>query len=378
MNIHRCSKCIMPSTKPDMEFDKYGICSGCLAYQDRKNIDWKLRKEKFIEIIEKYKDKSSYDCIIPVSGGKDSHYQVLKCKEFGLNPLCVTATTDKLSEIGRYNIENIKKLGVDHIEVATDPIIRRKINKFTLETVGDISWAEHLTIFTIPFKISNYFKIPLIIWGENPQNENGGPIEKMSEIELNRSWLEEFGGLLGLRTSDLANLLNIKQKKLELYTFPDSDLLNKNKTFGIFLGQFFEWDGHKNAEIAKKHGFKIYDKELEGSIVNYENLDNAQMRIHDYFKFLKFGYDRVTDWCCWHIRRGRLGRNEAIEIDKRKSGKFPNEYLGHSLNEILNEIDCSMQEFLMICDNFTNKEIFKCDNSGKLIKDSDGSLIRIF
>lgn len=378
MIVKRCKICIMPSSKPDLEFNDSGICHGCLAYKNREKIDWNEKREKFIKIIEKYKNKNSHDCIIPVSGGKDSHYQVIKCLEYGLNPLCVTATTDKLSEIGRYNIENLKKLGVDHIEISTDPVIRRKINKFTLETIGDISWAEHLTIFTIPVKISCHFKIPLLIWGENPQNENGGPIEKENEIELNRSWLEEFGGLLGMRVSDVSEILKIDKKKLELYTYPDANLLKRNQTFGLFLGQFFEWDGHKNAEIAKKFGFKTYAKELEGSIVNYENLDNAQMRIHDYFKFLKFGYDRVTDWCCWHIRRKRLTREEGIKIDKQKSGKFPSEYLGYSINEILEEIDCSNEEFENICDNFTNKEIFKCDNSGKLIKEKDGSLIRNF
>ena len=158
MIVKRCKICIMPSSKPDLEFNDSGICHCCLDYKNREKIDRNEKREKFIKIIEKYKNKNSHDCIIPVSGGKDSHYQVIKCLEYGLNPLCVTATTDKLSEIGRYNIENLKKLGVDHIEISTDPVIRRKINKFTLETIGDISWAEHLTIFTIPVKISCHLK----------------------------------------------------------------------------------------------------------------------------------------------------------------------------------------------------------------------------
>ncbi len=153
MQIKRCKICIMPSTKPDLEFSKSGICQGCIAYNNRKKINWKEREQQFKSIIQQYKTASYYDCIIPVSGGKDSHYQVIKSLEYNLNPLCVTATTDKLSELGRYNIENLKKLGVDHIEVSTNPLVRRKINKFTLKTVGDISWPEHLTIFTIPFKI---------------------------------------------------------------------------------------------------------------------------------------------------------------------------------------------------------------------------------
>ena len=123
-----------------------------------------------------------------------------------------------------------------------------------------------------------------------------------------------------------------------------------------------------------KNGFECYEKNVEGSIVNFENLDNAQMRVHDYFKFLKYGYDRVTDWCCWHIRRNRLTRNEAIKINNEKSGKISvilswSVFRGNSKN-----IGCSIKEFEEICDNFTNKELFKCDNNGKLIKD-DGSLI---
>ena len=375
MKLNYCKKCILPITKPDLEFDETGVCQGCIAYENRKKINWEKRKKEFDLLIKKYKSKSYYDCIIPVSGAKDSTYQVLKALEHGLNPLCVTARTDKLSEIGRYNIENLKKLGVDHFEVSTDPILRRKINKLTLETVGDISWAEHITIFTIPVRLSCQLKIPLIIWGENSQNENGGPKDKENSIELNRRWLEEFGGLLGLRTDDLSDLLNISNKKLIQYTYPSDVELKKNKTIGIFLGYFFPWDGHENVKIAKKYGFKTFYKDVEGSIVNYENLDNLQMRIHDYFKFLKYGYDRVTDWCCWNLRRGRISRNEAIEINKQKSGKFPSTYLDIPISEILKEINCTNKEFIQICDNFSNKKIFKCNNKGELIKRADGSLI---
>jgi len=375
MTLNYCTKCILPKTKPDLEFDDSGVCQGCRAYENRAEIDWKQRKEEFDALVKKYKTKNYYDCIIPVSGGKDSTYQVIKVLESGLNPLCVTASTDKLSEIGRYNIENIKQLGVDHIEVSTDPVLRRKINKLTLKTVGDIAWAEHVTIFTIPVRLSYQLKIPLIVWGENSQNENGGPKSKENSFELNRRWLEEFGGLLGLRTDDLPSLLNISTKKLTQYTYPSEDELKKNKTMGVFLGYFFPWDGHENVKISKKYGFKPFYKDVEGSIVNYENLDNLQMRIHDYFKFLKYGYDRVTDWCCWHLRRGRLSREEAIKINNEKSGKFPSTYLDVPLEVILKEIDCTMSEFIEICDNFSNKQIFKLNNKNELIKQQDGSLI---
>jgi N-acetyl sugar amidotransferase len=167
----------MPETKPDLYIDGEGICSACRSFERRTLVDWEKRKQELLNILDRYRSRggSNYDCIIPVSGGKDSHYQVIRMLELGANPLCVTATTDMLSPIGRRNIENLKRLGVDYIEVTTNPVVRRKINRIALTEVGDISWPEHVTIFTIPVRIAVQMKIPLIIWGENPQNEYGGP-----------------------------------------------------------------------------------------------------------------------------------------------------------------------------------------------------------
>ena len=372
-----CKTCIYPSSKPHIEFNEEGICSGCLAYNNRPLIDWSLREEKLKEILEKYKRKNLdyYHCIVPSSGGKDSYFQTIKMLEYGLNPLVVNVIPDKLAEIGRHNMENMRNLGVDTIQIALDPKVRRKINKFALETVGDISWPEHITIFTVPVKFSVNMNIPLLIWGESAENELGGPIDRLDEGILDRRWLEEFGGLLGLRTNDLSEILQIPKHKLVQYTYPEDEELKKTNSLGLFLGQYIPWDGKQNAEIAKTYGFKVYKNDVEGSIVDYENLDNVYMRVHDYFKFLKYGYDRVTDWCCTHIRRKRMTREEAIKINKDKSGKFPENYLGHSLAEILEEINIERDEFINICDKFTNKSLFICNNKDELIKDKEGNLI---
>ena len=175
-NFFLCKNCIYPSTKPHIEFNSEGICSGCIAYNVRPKIDWSERMRNLKKILGEHKNKNKnfYNCIVPSSGGKDSHYQVIKMLELGMNPLCITAIPDKLSELGRHNLENLKKIGVDTIEVSVDPGIRKKINKFTLETVGDISWPEHLTIFTIPVKFSVYMKIPLLIWGSQQKTKMVG------------------------------------------------------------------------------------------------------------------------------------------------------------------------------------------------------------
>lgn len=377
--IRYCTQCVMPETKPDLQIDESGVCNACRYFGQREKIDWKQREQEFEQILQKYRsnDGSKHDCVIPVSGGKDSTYMTLKMLEYGMNPLCVTATTDKLSDIGRRNIENIKKLGVDYIEVSTNPVVRRRINRLTLTQVGDISWPEHLTIFTIPVRIAVQFNIPLLIWGENSQNENGGPAADAENNVLNRRWLEEFGGLLGLRVSDLIGQEGIEKKDLILYTYPTDEELKRVGVTGLFLGHYIPWDGHNNALVAQAYGFETYPKRVEGSIINYENLDNLQMRIHDYFKFLKFGFDRATDWACWHIRRGRLTRAEGVKLTEKYGGKFPWTYLGTPLEEILEGLDMTLEEFRKVCDRFTNKKLFKCDARGNLIRDAKGDLIKL-
>ncbi len=198
--IQYCTRCVMPSTRPDILFDADGVCSACRHFEQRPTIDWDARRRELLEIVEEFRshDGSQYDCVVPVSGGKDSTFQVLKMLELGLNPLCVTASTCHLSAIGRRNIENLKALGVDHVEVSVNPRVRRTINRFALEHVGDISWPEHVTIFTVPVRVAVQYGVRLIVWGENSQNEYGGPASAAHDRVLTRRWLEEFGGLIGL------------------------------------------------------------------------------------------------------------------------------------------------------------------------------------
>jgi N-acetyl sugar amidotransferase len=374
-----CKRCVMPDTKPDLHLDEDGICNACRSYERRKEVDWDARYQELLKVLDKYRraDGSHWDCIVPVSGGKDSTYQVIRMLQLGLNPLCVTSSTCDLSTLGRANIENLKRLGVDHIEVSPNPLVRAKLNRVGLTQVGDISWPEHVGIFTIPVRAAVQFNVPLIVWGENSQNEYGGPAAAAENNVLNRRWLEEFGGLLGMRVSDLIGLEGIKAKHLIAYTYPSDDDLQRVGVTGLFLGHYIPWDGLSNTLIAQANGFQSYYKVVKGSMVNYENLDNYQTGIHDYFKFLKFGFGRATDLACLHIRRSRITRQDGMEAVKRLDGLFPWEYLGKSLKEILRPLEMTEDEFIRVCDKFTNRKIFKRDLSGALLKDRDGNLAKI-
>lgn len=377
--IKYCKKCLLPETKPNLAFDEDGICNACRNYENRKTVDWDQRKKELLEILDRYKSKNdnTWDCIIPVSGGKDSTYQVVKMLELGMNPLCVTATTCHLSEVGRKNIENIQNMGVDYVEFTTNRVVRAKLNRIGLREVGDISWPEHVGIFTIPVRAAVQYKVPLIVWGENSQNEYGGPAAAVKNNTLDRKWLEEFGGLLGLRVSDLIDVEGIQEKHMIPFTYPTDEELKEVGVSGLFLGHYLPWDGLKNAIIAENHGFLTHSGIVEGSAVNYENVDNHQTGIHDYFKFLKFGFGRATDIVSLYIRRGRMTREEGLAIVKKNDGKFPWTYLGKPLEEILQHIDMDVVEFEKICDQFTNKKIFKLDRDGKLLKDKHGNLQKI-
>lgn len=374
-----CVKCVMPDTKPDLTFDEFGVCNACRNYENRAETDWHTREQELIKILEKYKnrDGSNYDCIVPVSGGKDSTYQVIKVLQYGLNPLCVVHTTCDLSDIGRANIENIKSLGVDLIEFSSNPLVRAKLNRIGLTEVGDISWPEHVGIFTTPVRAAVQFNVPLIIWGENSQNEYGGPGASVESQILNRAWLEEFGGLLGFRVQDLIDEFDFHPKQLINYVYPDDSELKRVGVTGIFLGYFLPWDGLGNSLVAVANGFTVSDKATLGSMVNYENLDNYQTAIHEYFKYLKFGFGRASDHASLHIRRGRISRKDGIEIVKNYDGAYPKSYLGKALEDILAPLDMDKAEFDNLCDQFTNASLFRTDNQGQIIKDISGRPVKL-
>ncbi|MDB5098491.1 MAG: Pseudaminic acid biosynthesis protein PseA, putative Pse5Ac7Ac acetamidino synthase [Cyanobacteria bacterium RYN_339] len=376
--IRYCTSCVMPETKPDLQIDEQGVCSACNYYKQRKEVDWEARKQELLTLLERYRDRhgNNYDCIVPVSGGKDSTFQLIQMKQLGLNPIAVTASTDKLAAIGRRNLDNIRKLGVDHIEVTVNPRVRARINRLALEEIGDISWPEHVLIFTVPVRMAVQLNVPLIMWGENSQNEYGGPAAAAENNTLTRRWLEEFGGLLGLRVSDLVDQ-GIERRSLIQYTYPTDEDLQRVGVTGLFLGHYLPWDGLRNSLLAQAHGFETYHKPVEGSLVNYENLDNCHTGIHDYFKFLKFGFGRATDLACLHVRRGRLTRDEAIELVQIHDGKFPWEYLGCKLEEVLEDLDMTTEQFIKVCDRFTNKRVFLTDARGNLVKDRHGNLTKV-
>ena len=358
MTVRYCARCVYPDTKPDLQLDAAGVCSACRAYASRATVDWDARRAQLLALLDRYRTPDGYDCLVPVSGGKDSMFQVRTMLDLGARPLAVTATTDHLTPLGRRNLVALQHLGVDHVTVTPNPVLRYRLNRYCLETVGDISWPEHVAIFTIPVQVAVRYGIPLIIWGENSQHEYGGPATAQQASTLTNRWLQEFGGLLGLRVADLPEIFpDVPARAWGVYQYPDDAALARVGVTGLFLGYFLPWDGQANAAQATAYGWSRAPGLVEGSLADYENLDNAQTGIHDYFKFLKFGFGRATDIACNLIRRGRLDRADAVRLVPQRE-RFPWTYLGVPLADVLARLGMTVAQFVAVCDRFTNPALF--------------------
>lgn len=375
--IRYCKNCLYPDTKPQLKLDENGVCDACRWLKLKEKIDWTKRRKELEKILDKYKSKDGkrYDCIIPVSGGKDSHYQAYVMKEeFGLNPLLVNFHPLDFTQVGRKNIENIKNLGVDCIEFTANPIVYRKMAQFGLKELGDFQWPEHIGIFTVPVQIAVRYNIPLIVWGENPQMEYGGSDQVSSSAYLDREWNEKHGGyfLDRVKPQDMVKY-GLSLKDLKPYLYPTDDEIKSVGVTGIFLGYFIKWDIFKQLELVKKLGFSEDTELKEGTYDSWENLDVKYTVFHDYFKFLKYGFGRATDHASIEIRYGRITRDEGLKLVKQYEGKIPIKYF----NEFLRDVDIEEEEFYEICDKFTNKDLFKTDKDGNLIKDGSHNVEKI-
>ena len=375
-----CKTCLFPETKPDLFFNEQGVCSACVSsIQKKTEIDWNNREKEFFEIINKYKKQPNeigYDCLIPVSGGKDSTYQAYFMKEVcGLNPLCVCFETTSITELGQQNLDNISKMGIDVIYFKKNYEVYKTMVIEGFKRVGDEMWPNHIGIFTIPVNIAVKFNIPLIIWGENPQQEYGGPLEAVENKYLNRKWLEEFGGLIGNRIQDMIGINGLTEKDLTPYFYPSDEEIEKVGVVGLFLGHYFFWDAKKQLEIVKKHGFSVKeDGPVEGTYTNYENLDEKMHGLHDYLKYVKYGFGRATDHACIDIRNNRIIRDEGLKLVKKYDGKYPH----NSINEFVKYSGMTKPEVDSIIDSFTNSMLFEKDQNENFKRDSHGNLIRIF
>lgn len=346
------------------------MCSGCRLLEDRPTINWAERERWLVDLLEEHKAKAKaarnpYDCIIPVSGGKDSHYQAYLMKvKYGMNPLFVTYNHCFNAKVGLRNLENMfAKFSCDLIRFSTNPESIRKITRYMLKKVGDVTWHYQAGVTTFPIQIAVKYKIPLMIWGEEGYSELTGMFKPTDMVEFTKKKRQSYD----LRGFEPEDLLDEPDSPFTLgdiagYLYPDDDEIEASGLRGIYLSNYLSWDGKAQCEqMIREYGFETA-RERDRTFNIYDKLDDLHANgVHDYLKYLKFGYGRATDDASTEIRHGRMTREEGIDLVTKHDPQRPRdldvllEFLGMTEQEFEAEIDHLRDESIWGRDPTTGK-----------------------
>ena len=360
-----CRQCVLPDTRPNLVLDADGVCSACRFHADKRTIDWSARERAFGEVARHARSRShGYDCLIPVSGGKDSTWQVVKCLEHRLNPLAVTWKTPARTEIGARNLANLVVLGVDHIDYQVNPKVEAKFMLEALVRFGSTAIPMHMALFAIPLKIASRFDIPLVVWGENSAFEYGGAGEECTGFKLDAGWLRKYGNTQGTSAEDWVSAA-LSRKDLTAYFGPSADELERKGILAVFLGYYFGWDPEKSLAVARAHGFRARDEGPRVGYWNYADIDDDFISIHHWLKWYKFGFTRLFDNLSVEIRNGRITREEAVSIIRDQGDRTPHE----DIEKFCRFAGIATGRFFEIAETFRNRDIWFQDRGIWKIRD---------
>jgi len=357
-----CNVCVLPNSRPNLNFDKFGVCDGCSKIQTKT--DWKLRLKEFKKLVKSIKNKKKiYDCLIPVSGGKDSTWQVLMAKKFGLKPLCVTWRSPARNNLGQSNLDNLIRLGVDHIDFSIDKNIEKNFIKKTFVKFGNPLIPMHLALHAIPTRIAIEKDIPLILWGENSAYEYGGH-KSFKGKSMNNKWRKVFGVNEGKPINYWVDK-NLIERDLYPYKIPNTKKINEKKIKEVFLGYYFEWSPKKIFDISKKFGFKSAKKPKTGFYKFADIDDSFLITIHHYMKWYKFGFSREWDNLSIEIRENNMSRKDAINTLENTGFKEPIK----EIDLFCKYLDITKFDFDKIIEIHRNRSIWYNKNNKWKIKD---------
>ena len=321
-NLQYCVRCCMPETSEGINFDEMGICRACRSSEQKMHINWAAREKELRKILEYYKSKSgeNYDCIIPISGGKDSVFQLhVLTRVYKMKPLAVTFNHNWYTETGKSNLWNaLETFNVDHIMFTPNRALVNKLARHSLYKIGDSCWHCHAGIGAFPLQMAVKFNIPLLVWGESAA-EFGSKASYKEIIEFD----EEYYLKISTKVEPKKMVSDeISEKELCPFFIPSREELNKAGVKGIHLGDYIFWDGERQVEFIKKtYGWK--ERDVEGTYKKYKSVECIMTGVHDYSKFLKRGFGRATDHASIDVRIGTLSRAEGFEVIKRIDPKRP-------------------------------------------------------
>jgi len=349
-----CQRCITPATRPNIELDADGVCNACRSHGSRVEIDWAARAAAFRDVVDHAKARSrGYDCVIPVSGGKDSTWQVVTCLAHGLTPLAVTWKPPARTDIGAHNLANLVSLGVDHIDYQVNPNVERKFLYESLVRHGTTAIPMHMALFSIPLTIAIRFGIPLVVWGENSAFEYGGTFEERQGFQLDGRWLRKYGVTHGTTAADWVSE-SLTAKELTPYFGPTDADLERAGTLAVFLGYYFAWDPALSLAVASAHGFKPRPEGPKIGFYDYADIDDDFIAIHHYLKWYKFGFTRLFDNLSIEIRNGRMTREQAVQVVRDEGDRVP----ADDIDKFCAFTGITIRRFFEIIERFRNPDVW--------------------
>lgn len=355
-----CEKCLQPDTRPGTRFDALGVCPACNYHASLMDVDWDERRAELSEIVAfgKSNSHSGYDCIIGVSGGKDSTRQALFVKEvLGMNPLLVNLSypPDQVSQRGVDNVSNMIKWGFDCVSISPSPQIWRDLMRKGFFKYTNWARSTELALFSSVPRFAIAYQIPLIWWGENAALQLGD-LNVMGKTGSDGNSLRKMNTLGG---GDISWLLseNIKRNQILQYIYPSEREMERANLRITFLGYFWkDWSLIDNGNYSVLRGLEIRsEKPWEiGDPFGITSLDEDWVALNQMIKYLKFGFGRVSDYVNEDIRNGRITRDEGILLNEKYDGTCSAAHIA----SFCRFIGISEQEFWVQVDKAVNLNLF--------------------
>ena len=352
--MKRCTKCLNAVTRPRIEFNDDGVCNACQWAQEKKELDWSLRELQLRDLINKHKNKSDFDCIVAVSGGKDGSYVAHTLKtRYGLRPLCLTVRPPLALDIGDANLINFINSGFDHLHVSVDQDVMRLLDKIGFLKYGQGYYGWLIAIHTAILRVAHSFGISLIFYSEDGEIEYGGSTKHKNIATYGIDYMKK--AYLNNTYDDVMSTASLSDQQKYWFSFPDiSDSL---ASLVVTHFSYYEpWDPYRNYLVAKEHcGLSELDEATVGTFTNFAQNDQQLASLHYYLMYLKFGFGRATQDAGIEIRRGAMTRQQAINLVRLYDNQSPSA----SFQQFADYYGISMTEFMSTLDKSANKDLFE-------------------
>lgn len=351
-----CKHCLNMSTRPRISFDERGWCNSCQWMEEKETLDWPARQRELDVLLDAHRSKSGgFDCVVPVSGGKDGSYVSYQLKhQYGMHPLAVTVTPALATELGNTNLRNYIDSGYNHIQITPDGNVMRILNRQGFIEKGFPYFGWLVAIQAAVVRLAVNLNISLLFYGEDGEVEYGGSTESKNRAIYDIGYMKriylEGGHEKVLRSSGLSSA------ELYFFLFPTEEEL-RGKQLNLTHWSYFEaWDPYRNYLTAKEHcGLQEAQDNNSGTFTNFAQNDQALYALHTYMMYLKFGFGRATQDAGIEIRRKAMTRDQGINLVRLYDGHYPHEFI----HLYLEYYGMTQSEFDSVLDRWVNRDLFR-------------------